>query len=143
MAVGLQKAVRRGILPLLKADGELTALVPSDSINSAGPAAWPFITLRAPATRPLKAACVNGGLVTWDIHAFAGPRRSGGQDVETAEDHAGSIGAHIERVLADQWIELEGGARARLRLSDIRLLEDGDVDHFHWFAQINARVLAA
>jgi hypothetical protein len=142
MAVGLQKVVRRGILPLLKADGDLTALVPSASINPDGVAAWPFIKLHGPTTQQLKAACVNGGLVTWDIHAFAGPRQSGGQDVETAEDHAGSIGAHIERVLADRWIDLEGGARARIRLSDIRLLEDGDADHFHWFAQVNARVLA-
>jgi hypothetical protein len=142
MAVGLQKKVRRGILPLLKADAALTALVPADSINPDGEAPWPLIRLRAPTTRQLKAACVSGGLVTWDIHAFAGPRKVAGAEVETAEDHAGSIGEAIERVLADQWIDLEGGSRARLRLSDIRLLEDGDTDRYHWFAQVNARVLA-
>lgn len=143
MAVGLQRAVRRALLPILKTDAALTALVPAASINPAGVPAWPFIVLRAPVTQRLRAAGVNGGLVTWDVHAFAGPRESGGAVVETGEDHAGRIGAAVETALADNRVALGGGGVVKVALSDIRLLQDEDPDHWHWFAQINARVLAA
>jgi len=143
MAVGLQRLVRRALLTRLKSDAALTALVPAASINPVGEPAWPFILLRSPVTQRLRAACVVGGLVSWDVHVFAGPRESGGAIVETGEDHAGRIGAAIETALADNRITIEGGAVARIALSDIRLLPDGDVDHWHWFAQVNARVLAA
>ncbi|QOV95265.1 DUF3168 domain-containing protein [Novosphingobium sp. ES2-1] len=139
---GLQRLVRRAILPRLKADLALTALVPVASINPAGAPTWPFIVLRAPVTQRLKAACVNGGQGSWDIHAFAGQRLVAGTVVETAEDHAGRIGAAIEMALADNWLALPDGAKVRIRLSDIRLLQDGDPDHYHWFAQINWRVLS-
>lgn len=139
---GLQRHVRRAILPILKADAALTALVPAASINPTGTPTWPFIVLRAPVTQRLKAACVNGGQGSWDIHAFAGQRLVAGTVVETAEDHAGRIGAAIEMALADNWLALPDGAKVRIRLSDIRLLQDGDPDHYHWFAQINWRVLS-
>jgi hypothetical protein len=90
----------------------------------------------------LRAACVNGGLVSVDVHAFARARVSGGQVVETAEDHASRIGAAIEAALADNRITLEGGPTANIELGDIRLLQDQEPDAFHWFAQLNARVLA-
>jgi hypothetical protein len=140
---GAQKLVRRALLIKLKGTSAVTALVPSGSINPPGTPTWPFIVLRAPVTQRLKAACVNGGQGSWDVHAFAGPRMSGSAVVETAEDHAGSIGAAIETALADNWLDLPGGAKVRIRLSDIRLLQDGDPDHYHWFAQVNWRVLSA
>lgn len=142
MAVGLQKLVRRALLTLLKADSGITALVPAAQINPDDETDGPIIKLHAPTTQRLRASCVVGGVVTWDIHGFAGPRVSSGAEVETAEDHAGSIGAAIETCLADNRIALEGGGEARITLSDIRLLPDGDTDRFHWFAQVNARVLA-
>jgi hypothetical protein len=89
------------------------------------------------------AAGLRGGIVAWDVHAFAGPRLSAGATVETAEDHAGSIGAAIEAALKDNRITLEDGSKAHISLSDIRLLQDGDPGAYHWFAQITARVLAA
>ncbi|NBC37362.1 DUF3168 domain-containing protein [Novosphingobium sp. FSY-8] len=143
MATTLQRLVRRALLAHLKADTGLTDLVPAGSINPAGVPTWPHILLRAPLTRPFYAAAVEGAEVSWDVHAFAGPRESAGAVAETAEDHAGSIGGAIETALSPRWIDLEDGGRVRVRLSDIRLLEDGDRDHYHWFAQINCRVLAA
>ncbi|HQS96688.1 MAG: hypothetical protein B7Y36_18780 [Novosphingobium sp. 28-62-57] len=140
---GLQRHVRRAILPVLKADSALTALVPVASINPIGAPVWPFIILRSPVTQRLKAACVNGGQGSWDIHAFAGPRKSGAAVVETAEDHAGRIGAAIEAALSDRWLDLPDGAKVRVRLSDIRLLQDGDENAYHWFAQVNWRALAS
>lgn len=146
MANGLQRIVRRAVLARLKADAALTALVPAGSIYpQAVPAepVRPFIKLGPTGTLRLRAACVNGGLVTVDVHAFARARESGGQVVETAEDHASRIGEQIERALDGVNITLEGGAKAKLDLGDIRLLQDQEPDAFHWFAQINARVLAA
>jgi hypothetical protein len=144
MTTGLQRLVRRALLTTLKADAGVKALVPASSMNPKGLAQWPFIVLRTPTTQPLRAACVRGGIVAWDIHAFAGVRKNAAKAViETAEDHAGRIGAAIEAAIGDRWLDIEGGGRARIRLSDIRLAEDGDQDHYHYFAQINARVLAA
>lgn len=149
MATGLQRLVRRAVLARLKADAGLTALVPAASIYpQAVPnePVWPFVKLGPTGTLRLRASCVNGGLVTVDVHAFARARVSGGAVAETAEDHASRIGAAIEAALADNRITLEGDAPApiaRIELSDIRLLQDQEPDAFHWFAQLNARVLAA
>ena len=149
MATGLQRLVRRAVLARLKANAGVTALVPAASIYpQAVPnePAWPFIKFGPSTTQRLKASCVNGGLVALDVHAFARARVSAGQVVETAEDHASAIGAAIEAALADNRLTLEGDAPApiaRIELSDIRLLQDGEPDAFHWFAQLNARVLAA
>ena len=146
MATGLQRLVRRKVLALLKADSELTGLVPAARIYSQAAAAdpaWPFIKLGAPTTLRLRAAGVNGGAVSFDVHAFARARESGGQEVETAEDHCGRIGAQIERVLADNRIALDGGEIVKLALSDMQLLQDEDPGAFHYLCQVNARVLAA
>lgn len=146
MATGIQRTVRRAVLARLKADAGLTALVPAASIYpQAVPdePAWPFVKLGPTGTLRLRAACVNGGTVRVDVHAFARARESGGAVVETAEDHASRIGAAIEAALADNRITLETGAIARVRLSDYQLMQDEEPDAFHWFAQLNARVLAA
>lgn len=143
MAVGLQRLVRRALLARLKQAPALTLLVPAASINPLGEATMPFIVLRSPVTQRLRAACVIGGTVTWDVHAFARPVLENGAIAMTAEDHASAIGEQIERALADNNLALEGGGNARIRLGDIRLLPDDTPNAYHWFAQVNARVLAA
>lgn len=148
MAVGIQRLVRRAVLAKLKADTGLTALVPAASMfgqsipAEVGDPTWPFVKLGASATQRLRAARVNGGSVAVDVHAFARSRKVAGVTVETAEDHASRIGAAIETALADQHLTLDGNEDARIELSDIRLLQDEEPDAFHWFAQLNARVLA-
>ncbi len=143
MAVGLQMAARRTLLTRLKNDAPLNALVPASSIDPDGPPAWPFIGLRAPVTQLRQATGLRGGQVALDAHAFAGARKSAGSVVETAEDHAGRIGAAIESALHAKRFALEDGGAMRVMLSDIRLLEDGDPDHYHWFCQVNCRMLTA
>lgn len=145
MAVGIQAKVRRAILTALKAETSLTDLVAAARIlpqGAGGEPAWPFVRLGAAITQPSKAACTAGGDVAMDVHAFARARSSGGQVVETAEDHAGRIGAAIETALADNRLALEGGSIAHVSLSDLTLMADEEPESFHWFAQINARVLA-
>lgn len=117
--------------------------VPATSIQPRTEPRWPFIKLATPTTQRLRAACVNGGLVTWDIHAFARARKEGKAVVEYADDHAGRIGGLIEAALSDRRVALEGGMTGHISLSDMRLLEDGSPEAFHYFAQVNVRVLAA
>lgn len=141
MATGIQRLVRRAVLAQLKGSAGLVAIVPAARIYpQAVPIepGWPFVKMGPSQTLPRKASCVDGGDVTMDVHAFAR-----GSASETAEDHASRIGAAIETALANNWLALEGGGRARIRLSDIRLMQDDEPAAFHWLAQINARVLAA
>lgn len=145
MAKGLQRLLRRAVLAKLKAETQLTALVPASSIyGQAVPSArpWPFIKLGPPLTLRLRQSCVDGGTITMDVHAFAYARKSGSQTVETAEDHASRIGERIEAALNDNRIELDTGITARIRLSDMQLLQDDEPEAFHYLAQITARVLA-
>lgn len=143
MATAVQMLMRKAVLTRLKNDAALLALVPKAQIDPQGEPTWPFVTIESPTTQRLRMACVNGGRVTFDLHAFAAARLDGGAEVETARDHAGRIGGEIERVLADNRLTLIGGEIAKVALSDIRLLPDGDPDRYHWFAQLNARVLAS
>lgn len=145
MATGLQRLVRRALLTRLKANNDLITLVPAASIHSQavdGEPAWPFIKLGAPTTSRLRATGVNGGVVAGAVHAFARDREDAGAAVETAEDHASRIGTVIEAALADNRILLENNATAKIWLSDQQLLQDEEPGAFHWFAQVNARVLA-
>ncbi|WP_310533128.1 DUF3168 domain-containing protein [Novosphingobium sp.] len=143
MATGIQRLVRRALLAKLKGDAGLIALVPSASIHPAGEPSWPFIRLDAPVTRRLKATGLNGGVGSFDIHAFARDREVAGSVVETGEDHAGRIGGAIEAALADNRLALEGGGEVRITVDDMRLLTDDDPGAWHYFAQVNFRVLAA
>lgn len=145
MAQGIQKLVRRGLLTRLKANAGLIALVPAVRIFPQGAPlepTWPFVRLGGTITAPVKASGTAGGNVTIDIHAFARARESAGQVVETAEDHAGRIGAAIEAALADNRLALESSAVAHIALSDLNLFPDEEPESFHWFAQVNARVFA-
>lgn len=143
MATGIQRLVRRALLTRLKADAGLTALVPAASIQPDGEPSWPHLFIEKPVTRGrLRAACVNGAVGSFDAHAFARARESGGVEVETAEDHAGRIGGAFEAALLDNRIALEDGSVCKVWLSDMRLLKDRSTDTYHYFAQINWRVLA-
>jgi hypothetical protein len=138
----LQRLARRALLIRAKADAALVALVPVASIAPDGERPWPILLIETPTTRRLNASCVRGAEVSFDVHAFARARKSGGREVETGYDHASRIGGQIERTFADNWLDLENGARCRVRFSDTQLLRDGKPDDWHWFGQLNCRVLA-
>ena len=87
--------------------------------------------------RRLNAACVKGAETSFDVHAFAR-----GSASQTGYDAASAIGATIEATFAGK-LTLENGATCALRFSDARMLRDAAPDDWHWFAQCNARVLAA
>lgn len=99
--------------------------------------------IQSPRTLKLRMSCVRGASVSFDVHAFAGPREVGGSVAETGYDHASAIGSAIEASLGENNLTLEGGANCRVRFSDTQLLRDGEPDSWHWIAQANCRVLSA
>lgn len=138
----LQRLARRALLIRAKADPALVALVPVANIDPDGERTWPIMLIETPTTRSLVAACVRGAEVSFDVHAFARARKSGAQEVETGHDHISRIGGQIERTFADNRLLLENGATCRTRFSDRQLLRDGKPNDWHWFGQLNCRVLA-
>jgi hypothetical protein len=139
----LQRLVRRKLVQMAKADTALLALVPSAHIDPKGEPVWPFVLFETPRTNRFKQSCVRGAIVRFDIHAFVGPRMSGRQEVETGYDHASRVGESLETVFADNRITLEGGAICKIEFSDTQLLKDRSPDEWHWFGQMNCRVLSA
>ncbi|MAK86018.1 MAG: hypothetical protein CMK96_03505 [Pseudomonas sp.] len=138
----LQRLAKRALLTRAKADAGLAALVPAASIAPDGTPSFPFILIASPRTLRLRSACARGATVSFDVHAFAGPRESGGAVVETGEDHIARIGSAIETVFADNRLVLTGGAVCKIEFSDMQLLPDDEPDHWHWISQLNCRVLA-
>lgn len=135
----LQRDARRALLIRAKNDAALTALVPKASIDPDGTPSWPIVLVEAPTMLPRRMGGAKGADVSFDVHAFAGPKGS----TLTGYDHISQIGAAIETALAANRIELENGAACKMSFSDVRILKDNDPDHWHWFGQINCLVLKA
>lgn len=134
----LQRQARRTILIRAKNAAGLIALVPKANIDPDGVKPWPIIMVEAPRATGTRMACANGADISFDVHAFAGPNAN-----LTGYDHISAIGEQIETVLAPNNITLEDGSTCKLSFSDVRILKDNDPDHWHWFGQLNCRVLKA
>lgn len=147
---GLHILARRVLLSRLKSYPAVLALVPAARVygQTVPPEpAWPFIKLGPPLTLPRRATCLWGGDVSMLVSAFAKARRDGsGAIIETAEDHAGRIGAAIEAALARYGVDAEHDgqpARCTVRLGDMQLMLDGaEVDAFHYSCTATVRVAA-
>lgn len=144
----LQRLARRAVLIRMKGAAPLIALVPKVSIDPIGVPTWPIILVEAPAMTPRRMSCAKGANVSFDVHAFCGPKKGpdgfGGTIVTmTGYDHISAIGEQIDTVLAPNNLTLEDGSRCKLSFSDTRILKDTDPDHWHWFAQLNCQVLKA
>lgn len=138
----LQREVKRALLTRAKANATLTALVPASSIEADGTPTWPHIKIASPRTLRLRQSCVRGARASFDIHAFAGPRKVDGAVVETGEDHVARIGSAIETVFADNRLTLASGAMCKIEFSDMQILPDDEPDAWHWVSQLNCRVLS-
>lgn len=147
MAGALIRDVRRAVLTRLKADAGLTAIVAAANIHpSTVPAGtpWPFTRFDAPQSTPLDGACYAGAEVTFLLHSFAKPRfNTGGQMIETAEDHAGRIIDAMKLAIHRHRVPV-AGASALLSVLSSRLLIDGaESTAYHGILSCRARVLAA
>ena len=135
----LQRSARRTLLARAKNHAGLTALVPAASIDPRGTVTWPIVLIEAPTLTGRFVSCARGADVSFDVHAFAGPVGA----TMTGYDHICAIGEQIDTVFARNTITLEDGSQCSLSFSDGRILKDGQPDHWHWFAQLNCRVLKA
>lgn len=135
----LQRQARRAVLIRLKGAAGLIALVPKESVAPDDVKPWPIIMVESPTMIPRRMACAKGADVSFDVHAFAGPKGS----AVTGYDHISAIGEQIDTVLAPNNLTLEDGSRCKLAFSDVRILKDTDPDHWHWFGQLNCKVLKA
>ena len=135
----LQRYARRALLIRAKNTPALNALVPKAGIDPTGAPTWPIIMIEAPTMIPRRMSCAKGVDVSFDVHAFAGPKPS----VMTGYDHICAIGEQIDTAFAPNNLTLEDGSRCRLSFSDVRILKDTDPDHWHWFGQLNCKVLKA
>lgn len=150
MANDFQRLVRRDVLAKLKGNSALIAIVPAASIYGQAPAAepvWPFIKLGPIQELPRRASCLNGADVNFGIHAFSRGRWTAPvpprQLLEIAEDHASRIGTAIKATLDRGASDLPGVGRVRYLLADRNLMVDaGEPDAFHWYATVQARVIA-
>lgn len=142
MAIDSIQGARRAALKRMKATAPLTALVPATRIygQSAGSEpTWPFIKWGAPTALPRRATCLDGADITGSVHGFAGPRKSGGRIVETAEDHASRIGAAIAASLDGHYGDVPGG-KARFQWTRTQLLIDGsEADAYHVIVNFRIR----
>ena len=139
-------SVRRAILTTLKANGGVTDLVPADQIypqSPPGAPTWPFVKCGAPTAVPIQADCVDGDEIRVAMHSFAKTRQVGGEDVESAEDHADRIGRAVTRALHRQKLALGDGKTARVIRIGYQLLQDPDeAGAYHHIADFRVRVLA-
>lgn len=139
-ALDLPREARRAALSILKADTDLTAIVPAARIWSqrvpTSPA-WPFVKFGPQQGLPVKASCVRGAVISFSAHAFAKALPT-----ETAEDLVGRIGAQMRKALDGTRAVFAGGT-IRFTVSEERLLLDaGEADAFHYFCVVSARVMA-
>ncbi|MET3710411.1 hypothetical protein ABIC65_001091 [Sphingomonas trueperi] len=141
MAIDSTLPARRAIMAAMKSDAALTAIVPAAQqypMTATNPV-WPFTLYGSPTPVPIRATCLDGSEITVAIHGFAKPRYVGGAMVETAEDHAGRIGAAIARALDGQNLEIPQG-RAKVRWTGSQLLVDGaEADAFHCVVNLRVR----
>lgn len=134
----LQRQARRTLLIRAKNHAGLLALVPKDNIDPDGRPEWPIVLIEAPRALPRRMSCAKGADVSFDVHAFA--RLT---DAMSGYDHISAIGEQVETAFAPNVLTLEDGSQCRLSFSDVRILKDQDPDDWHWFGQLNCRVLKA
>jgi hypothetical protein len=144
MAIDSTVPVRKGVVLALAGDTRVTKIVPASRIfaMTAASPAWPFILYGSPSNIPLRATCLDGGELVVAVHGFAKARQNvAGSTIETAEDHAGRIGAAIAKVLDGRRIDVPGG-HAKIAWTGSQLLIDGaEADAFHCVVNLRVRCI--
>lgn len=141
MAIDSTLEVRRAGLVALLANAAVTSIVGTRVYPMVAPSnvTWPFVVWGSPSGSPIRAACVDGMSLIVAVHGFAKARYSGSTMIETAEDHAGRLGAEIAAALDRQMIDIAGGT-ASFTWTGPQLLVDGsEADAFHTVQNFRVR----
>jgi hypothetical protein len=146
MATDFALPVRRAILPRLKADPGVTALIPAAQIYpgtvGANPV-FPFIRYGAPVSSPFRASGLDSSAVVGAIHAFAKPLKNlAGGVIDTAEDQAHRMSEAIGACIDGVTIVLDDTFKARVTWTGSNLLQDS-AEAEAWHAVVNFRAEVA
>jgi hypothetical protein len=128
MARDSSLALRKAIITHLRADADVTALVPAERIyppKTPADPVWPFIRYGVPTKLPERASCMDGSRILLTVHAFS---------QEPSEDEAVQIGAALAASLDGEdgkglVLDLSGNysARATITYTGGQTLQDPEV----------------
>lgn len=143
MAIDSILPVRRGILGVLAATEAVIEIVPParQHAMTVGRPVWPFILYGSPTSVPVRATCLDGSEITVAVHGFAKARYQGDVMVETAEDHAGRLGAAIAEALDGQRLTIPRGEASVRHTGSQLLVEGGEADAFHCVVNLRVRCI--
>lgn len=133
--------VRQAVLAALKADYDLTLLVPAARIypqQSPAKIEWNFIRLGAMIATPYRVQCSDGSTVAGIAHCFT-KAQTGSPDPEQA---ASLLNAHMARILdAIDGLDL-GGAELSIHVTQAQVIQDSaEASAFHGFVSFDGVVL--
>jgi hypothetical protein len=141
MAIDSTIPVRQAVLRHLATIPAVTKIVPASRLYAMTVAEpkWPFVRYGASSPLPLRATGIDGAEIGVAVHGFAKARQnSAGAMLETAEDHAGRLGAALARALDGIRLDIAGG-HCKVRWAGSQLLVDAaEADAFH--CVVNLRV---
>lgn len=121
--------LRQAIVTRLRADADLTAIVPEDRIygrRSPATLTWPFVRCGAMDETPLR----KGTELRVSIHGFS---------KQQYEDEAADINAAVQASLEDAVIELSPSVKAYMVWIGAQIIEDAaEASAWHGIATFNA-----
>lgn len=127
--------LRRAIVTRLRADADLTALVPDERVyGERSPAAltWPFTRYGTSEAVPEKAQCWDGARVTFPIHSFS---------KSDFTDEVAEINAAVAASLDNETIELSPSSKAYVRWVGSMIIPDAaESGAYHGIARFEATI---
>lgn len=136
--------LRRAVLPRLKSNAAVAALIPPASIyGGVVPVSrtFPFSRYGSPQTTPFRLSGLSSSQSRFALHGFTGPLKNGQQVIESAEDRAWKIGAAFQIALDGAVLAIEGGMHATITWLDTTALVDRDEpDAWHTVSNFTAEV---
>lgn len=130
--------VRGKIITALKADSDLTAIVPAARIypsKSPTSPTWPFIRVPMLIGTPTPMDGGGGSAQSGVIHCFT----KAGDGVPDAEAQAATINRHIARIVSEISVPLDDGEALEVHVRQTQVIPDSaEADAFHGLVQVEA-----
>jgi hypothetical protein len=138
MANDTSLALRQQVIVTLRADPDLTALVPSARIfglRSPSTLTWPFTRYGAPDALPFRGQCMDGATISFTIHSFS---------KQEFEDECAGINAAVSSALDQRAMDLPGarGVKARIVWKGSQIIPDAaEANVWHGVNRFEATVV--
>lgn len=131
--------LRRAVITTLRADPDLTALVPAGrnyGMRSPATLTWPFTRYGSPDALPFRAQCLDGATIGFTVHSFS---------KDETEDECANINAALNSALDGRVLALDGlgGAKAHIVWQASQIIPDAaESDAYHGVNRFEATVVA-